>query len=464
MKLIFLILILMLSGCVANAPFRTSDGKKCDHWRGCGSNYERHTGYDLGFIEFSERGHDFAPQQTAQLLSNIARMEEKEDVGVIVFIHGWKHNASVLDKNVKNFQKTLAYVAAPRIIGKRKLLGIYIGWRGMSFHGAEFENLTFWDRKSVAEEVGRNGVKDFLIKLESIVGKNNNNFMLTVGHSFGADILLSALNDNLLERMRTAENNNALKSFGDGLILLNPAVEANQALLLKESSMRLGAQGKPMPSLMYVISSRADIPTNVAFPVGQFFGKNIRWSQVEIERDYFGIKYKIKEQDLDDITVGNFKMFTTGYMYNKEHTVSDTRTSQYHIPAQISKKEDLLDIEQLIPEAINSGIIGPWKFNSYCTRTLHQKEQYHHDRLPCFDNDPIDFISVPDSFISNHNDIFNRNVITLLMTMTSQSLSNKKGRITKYCQKTGGFSFEDCFNYYYLINEDFTVNKHSKLY
>ncbi|OQV65927.1 hypothetical protein AK51_14675 [Serratia nematodiphila DZ0503SBS1] len=125
----------------------------------------------------------------------------------------------------------------------------------------------------MAEEVGRNGVKDFLIKLESIVGKNNNNFMLTVGHSFGADILLSALNDNLLERMRTAENNSTLKPFGDGLILLNPAVEANQALLLKESSMRLGAQGKPMPSLMYVISSRADIPTNVAFPVGQFFGK-----------------------------------------------------------------------------------------------------------------------------------------------------------------------------------------------
>lgn len=62
-----LIFILFLTGCVGNAPFRSEKGT-CDHWNGCGMAYEVTPEYDLGFVEYSERGNDFSPAQTDMLL------------------------------------------------------------------------------------------------------------------------------------------------------------------------------------------------------------------------------------------------------------------------------------------------------------------------------------------------------------------------------------------------------------
>ncbi|WP_268796469.1 hypothetical protein [Pseudomonas huanghezhanensis] len=193
--------LLLLGGCVANAPFRTGEGGVCEHWRGCGGFYEVHDNYDLGFVEYSERGNDFDPAQTNALLSKITQASESGSVALVIFVHGWKHNASTLDGNVESFKEDLAHLAISKVAGERKLIGIYIGWRGMSFHGLGLENITFWDRKATAEEIGRGGVTEFLIRLESIAAAKKGNFMLTVGHSFGSAILLAALNDTLIQKM-----------------------------------------------------------------------------------------------------------------------------------------------------------------------------------------------------------------------------------------------------------------------
>lgn len=74
---------------------------------------------------------------------------------MVVFIHGWKHNAGRDDGNVASFNKALANLASSGVLGKRRLVGLYVGWRGKSMHGLYSENLTYWDRKAVAEEVGR---------------------------------------------------------------------------------------------------------------------------------------------------------------------------------------------------------------------------------------------------------------------------------------------------------------------
>lgn len=444
MKPLVIFFVILLSGCVSNAPFRTADGVCSGHWWGCGKYYEENPGYDLGFIEFTERGNDFSPKQTAELLSRISEKSKKEDIAVIVFIHGWKHNASTEDENVISFKKALDFIARSNATGNKKIVGIYIGWRGLSFHGLQLENGTFWDRKAVAEEVGRGGVTEFLSDLEYIAGQKNTNFMLTIGHSFGAAITLSALHDTLLDKMKTAERGGKLKPFGDGVVLLNPAIEANQALLLKESSMRLGSKGEPVPSVMYVVSSRADGPTNSFFPIGRYLGIAWRWKQEDIKRDYFGFSYTIKESQLDAETVGNYSLFLTGYMHD---VVIDPVSTKVPKPKNIYGKGPSIGVSSIKAE---NNKIGPWGFESYCSP---KEKSYGVEQFPCFDHDPIDYISTPKSFIENHNDVFNRSVIALLSTIVRKPLSEKQGIRPEYCYTGKEFNFSKCYAYYLKYNE-----------
>ena len=84
----------------------------------------------------------------------------------------------------------------------RKILGVYIGWRGDSISIPYINTTTFWDRKSVAQEVGLQGVTEVLVRLEQIVNvkiaqenipRPQNSRMVTIGHSVGGAVLFTAL-------------------------------------------------------------------------------------------------------------------------------------------------------------------------------------------------------------------------------------------------------------------------------
>lgn len=442
-------LLLLLGGCVANAPFRTEDGVSCEHWKGCGSFYEVHGKYDLGFVEYSERGNDFNPDQTTTLLNKITQASNDGNVALVIFVHGWRHNASTEDSNVESFKEALEHLAISKVAGNKKLIGIYIGWRGMSFHGLGVENLTFWDRKATAEEVGRGGVTEFLVRLESISAARKGNFMLTVGHSFGSAIVLSALNDTLMEKMLAQQRGESVKPFGDAVVLLNPAVEADLGLLLKENSMKVGALKKPVPSLMYVVSSRADLPTNVAFPIGQFLGVDLMWDQTELYRNYYGHLYHIAETSLDHNTIGNYDAFRTGYMSDE---IADSSSSAKYV-AIANRATVPVEPSPEIKTA-PSDKLGIWGFESYCSDDLAKATK---DRFPCFENDPVDFISAPKSFIKDHNDVFNDSVKSLLTAAVVKSMSEKNDNVPPhYCAEAGKFSLGICFAYYYEVNKRIT--------
>lgn len=457
MKSLLLVLFAVLAGCVANAPFRTGDGSACaQHLRGCGSFYEKHTGFDVGFVEYTERGNDFNPKQTEQLLNMIEWQVEPDGIALVVFVHGWKHNASTEDENVRSFVHALESIQSKGVVGKKKLIGIYVGWRGLSLHGLQSENITFWDRKATAEEVGRGGVTKFLLDLEHISKSNDKNFMMTIGHSFGGAIALSALHDVLLYKMLAAERGDPLVPFGDGVILLNPAIEANQGVLLKESSMRLGALEKALPSVMHVVSSRADLPTNTAFPVGQFLGVTVTWDQEVLSRSYRGHDYTLVERSLDQTTIGNYAAFATGYMVDRKrgNDKNDETQMQSKGKSEVVKSEAVETRKTTpLPETalrIEEDIFGEeWEFRSFCSPQYWNKE-----RMPCYEHDPIDFISVPKSFITGHVDIFNNNVVALLSAVVDQSYWDRSDHkyVPQRCRGPDkGFSFAQCFASYLVI-------------
>ena len=140
---------------------------------------------------------------------------------------------------------------------------------------------------------------------------NSNNYFFIVGHSFGGAITLSALNEIFMERLKYAygKENSPLNAFGEGTVIINPAIEANQILQLKEASMALGGSDPYQASLLHVVSSMGDSATHKVFPIGQKLGVCLTWNQEKLQRKYKDKDYTLSEYDLDTTTVGQLRSF-----------------------------------------------------------------------------------------------------------------------------------------------------------
>ena len=84
-------------------------------------------------------------------------------------MHGWKHNARSDDSNLASFQRVLhdtveheKTVHAKDGSSPRPILGVFVGWRGMSLHDryGVLENLTFWDRQDAGRKVAVGSVRE----------------------------------------------------------------------------------------------------------------------------------------------------------------------------------------------------------------------------------------------------------------------------------------------------------------
>ncbi|MDH3772452.1 MAG: alpha/beta hydrolase, partial [Nitrospirota bacterium] len=296
---------------------------------GCSATFiEQHDGFDLAYVEFTERGNVFDRRRMKRVLDHVgdrARYDRDNSVrGIttIVFVHGWKHNASADDENVESFRRMLHKTAELTKDGPRKLIGIYVGWRGRSIDWDVLDNISYWDRKAVAQQVAEGGVTEVLLRLEREViddERPNRNLYLVTAHSFGGAVALSALNEILLERVVKALASSSdddcveTRPFGHGVVLLNPAIEANEAFQLKElvaETCFVDTQDR----LMHVISSDADEATNVSFGMGQRLGVNLTWKQTELTREFDDKKVRLHESALDTTTVGDFMPFQTGQL------------------------------------------------------------------------------------------------------------------------------------------------------
>ena len=398
---ILVLVIILATGCASKHPYHTVDSTsdncvdpaadQCTQ-----SYYQEYPDYDLAFAEFTERGNAFNSNWIDNVLERIRERERENEQGVVVvtFIHGWKHNAEETDPNLLDFKKSLKSIANnPSSLQGRRLIGLYIGWRGASLDLPWLENLTFWDRKAVAEEVGKGGVTKLLLQLDQIDQTRNKNVLVIIGHSFGGAIVVSATTEVLAERaINRSENQDSGASIGDAAIVLNPAIEANQSLSLVEAAIENDYPDSQNP-LFISISSDADAATHQIFPIGQTLGLLLTWHQLDLERPYYHDRSNnehlvLKEKHLDGTTVGNFAPFLT------HRLVAD---STGEIPnLKLHKCDDVPD--QCAPKGLTtlSGhpTIGP---------------------LP--DNYPLYFIKTDKTVMKGHNDIFNPVVRALLMAV-----------------------------------------------
>jgi hypothetical protein len=258
---------------------------------------EHHAHFDLYSIEFDDQGwlaelggkpdsNRARDTQLTTLVNDLEKMvhEEHHPLSIIIYTHGWHHSAAPDDNNVIAFRQLLEdswqvetvlcsqtrnnpdckdSESGSAAVGTRKIVGIYVGWRGDSVYGLGplIDDSSIWDRKNTAEIVAQGSVQEFFARMHAFFLAHACHLMsdpsrraqcsqrladvrmLTVGHSFGGLITYRALGPRLT--LGITETTYTLGEecqqtfaygFGDLTVLINPAFEATRFESLAEAA------------------------------------------------------------------------------------------------------------------------------------------------------------------------------------------------------------------------------------
>lgn len=312
-------------GPVPRPAYETSDGPCAASWavRVPGS-------HGINYVEIDEQGL-LNRREAMEDAIRYAGAPAKTPGGayVVVYIHGWHHNAQAGDDNIDAFHAALA--AVKQWHPDAEVRGIYIGWRGQSLPIWVLRYLTFWERKSTSDEVGRGGLLEFLLRLERAVktpdAEGASNRLVLIGHSFGASVAFNALAHLYLERfmagLHATQRGPRYRGYGDLVVLVNPAIEAMRFMPF-ESALRYYSQAaradvpqvdfqfEALPRLV-ILSSTGDWATRKTFPAARFISTALEQHNVvsESASPDTAAPSTYSEWVMDLQTVGNYDRFQT---------------------------------------------------------------------------------------------------------------------------------------------------------
>ena len=434
-----LLLVILLAACSSNEIYR-SNYTSCEYKtsadchksalqvHGSGEVDE----YRLSFVEYDDKGQLRDRKQMDAVLDEYWRLAKDDDVLLITFVHGWHHSAQPEDGNIASFRKMLAEVSKMEAAGskqqgrsKRKILGLYIGWRGDSISVPYINSVTFWDRKNTAHNVGQQGVTEMLLKLEEIVNvkigmeEENpppmNSRLVVIGHSFGGAVVYASLQKVLADRFIDSRRGKLVrddaKGFGDLVVLMNPAFEALRFSALYDLSQE-GCRGyfnTQLPKLA-ILTSEADYATKYAFSIGRFFSTFFD-SHVSLDRHYCtkpgnkGMQaMRISEGEADRNTVGHFRPYLT-------HRLNPTKDKKV--------RKDNYKIKQLQTAWAAHTNDVPVAFVGSQLESLKRSNALN----------PYLNIQVDKELINDHNDIWRPQVVAFirdLILISTTPISNTK--------------------------------------
>lgn len=389
--------VLLLSGCIQFDPYRAHRDPQPDvngviNEEGSSEKQVRHIadpvecdtakGRCVNFVEFDELGNaDSRTQFNGALLA--AKNVAKSSGVVIVYIHGWHHNAKPEDSDIKRFKTLIDDV-------KGHATGIYIGWRGESINSrSAFGWLpsyagTFWERKDTAHDIGNAGaVAEFIRTLSDIRSHNENSRLLIIGHSFGGALLYSSMSDAIAEQIRRdCQRSENFTPIADLVILVNPAFEAMRIRPLY-SFARSFEYPLGQPPRLFIITTKADFPTREMFKWGRYLGTLFK-------------RYPADADKAPDVTaIGHYKPYITHQLQAVSQCNHDNQSlslAQPDVPAKMCIKDQLEltrcdkpgDCSEAVQEDhyISRGQAGnyiPHRFPLYNIRTTEKVIPNHTD-------------------------------------------------------------------------------------
>jgi hypothetical protein len=299
----FLAMLVCLTGCVPNKPYRPKNLALQNPPTLPGHVGPTH--FKLGIVEFDDMGEswekctDLSVPTNCQLtrVLDLIKTEKQRtgDVVVVVFTHGWKNNASPeneREKNLYSFKELMEQLAlgedqrtAKTATGGRSYIGIYMGWRGESVRGF-LDNTTFWNRRDAAQRVGGSDYAEAIYRIMGATklidedGHGKNSKIVVVGHSFGARVLETALTNTFVSLLVPQPDANGhissanILSPADLILYVNSANDSlrtkSMIELMKRTQFTVerGTNRYAGP-LFLSVTSTGDTATGVAFPLGQ---------------------------------------------------------------------------------------------------------------------------------------------------------------------------------------------------
>ena len=427
--LLVLSFILLISGCASNDTYRTltnlcvySQAGDCSMSSLQVSNDDE---YHLGFVEYDDQGQLRDVQQQKQLINYYNKLASEGDVILLTFVHGWHHSAAPGDENVEKFRQILSEVSKNEAEYskkheqiKRKVLGVYVGWRGDSIDVEYLNVITFWDRKSTAHDIGQQGITSLLLDLEEIVnvhagikGEADSSRMVVIGHSFGGAVLFDSvkkiLADRFVNSVRGKTETGIADGFSDLVVLINPAFEALRYSSLFDLSQR-GCRSYftgQLPKLA-VMTSETDYATKLAFPFGRFFStffethKTVKRHYCQTTGSAGKVEFDFDEGEADRTTIGHYDNYKTHRLEPVDKPMLKLLSNTEIQSAWFSQKEkqsiELFEHVKLLPK----------------------------DRAVALN--PYLNIEVDERIMDGHNDIWSKEVIGFIQDLIRLSITPVK--------------------------------------
>lgn len=451
-------LLLGLPACTTSRPYRTALNKTAMH---CADSLKTKSDtctsltpelteeYELYFVEFDDQGwlHPAKDpdrgEAAGQLDYLMKKLQEKvrnsvgkPKISIVLYVHGWKHNAQYDDTNVQEFRHLLqATYMVERAASPtpREVVGIYVGWRGRSLNVPDpLLNLTFWARKSAALRVAQGSVRELFARLTGFQRYYNEQDtecrptltaerppcgvrMILIGHSFGAWILYSAIEEALITALsaqndiyplgtETNSEQHVVGRFADMVVLVNPAFEGSRYEPLHRAALNRKYDHYQAP-IFVSVTSTADLATRYAFPIG-------RLTSTLLQRP----TTSSAEGEAIGHTLGHIDRYITHELTKSETTTPEC--ADWKDWTNLPEAERLAQLRMNIPaeKANEAAFFRPYEHGS--TRTVYLPEGWKrtfcggavlthladHEAGP-FPNSPVWNVRADASIINSHNDI-----------------------------------------------------------
>ena len=328
--------------------------------------------YTLGFLEFKEDGEPYAlvaddgghetaidsamlkhameaetragasMAQVHPVITQLDALQQRLRTGtnyVLVFVHGWRHDAAIGDQDVADTRLYAAHAA--RFLAERctalgrdcgtKVTAIYVGWRGARVDehwladtfgtrvGRVLSGMsagsTLFDRKPVAEAIAPSAISA-LRSIEGVLARGDpRNKMIVIGHSLGGDMLATGLKDDILRAVHQHGPGTALPPvLGNLVVLLNPAAEARKWTDVQREVLTRQTEGASGVPPFFAAVQRpiiVSVTSALAFPPGGLRPGDCAWIGLDVDDRFKRARelIRIGLAHTDD-------MFTTGVDYD----------------------------------------------------------------------------------------------------------------------------------------------------
>ncbi|HKP05150.1 MAG TPA: hypothetical protein VJU77_17505 [Chthoniobacterales bacterium] len=409
------VLVLLLAGCVANQPYRLG-GIADDIYAGQKPHFEEtmvssDRSVRLSFVEFDEKG-DFWDRRQLGKTSRYIR-DAKKPVLLVLFIHGWHHNAADRKPGGKNpgdvetFQRLLAELAMSDSTRHLQVHGVYIGWRGRLVQGP-LDYLTFLDRKGAATRVAGTPVTETIFQLIRQARKyHQGSKCVVIGHSFGALVLEKAMAQAMTGSLLAQDvqsRGQPVSAPADLILLVNSAAESIYAKEMKDMFARMPHRGTVTADrpLLISMTSKSDTATKTYFPLGTFLPNLFAHRRYQWDDKYDNASHQVDQNEYLTQTPGH-----NLHLWSHDTVPSDPPDSASSV-ALLTRQENATEPPSESNPAFEENLRHP-RGLVFATSDRDNPDHFKWWRLTKVGGNPTTpywVIHVPDEIIHGHAPIF----------------------------------------------------------